>query len=74
MGLDAALRDRIGESLEWLAAHPRSTVLDIKKLRAPLPVFRLRVGEYRVVYELKGDRMVILIVRVAQRSRAYQGF
>jgi mRNA interferase RelE/StbE len=73
MRLDAAVRERIAESLEWLAAHPRSSVLDIRKLRAPVPVFRLRVGDYRVVYELMGDRLVILVVRVQHRSRVYRG-
>ena len=70
--LQTAERERIAESLEWLAAHPRSSVLDIKKLRAPVPVFRLRVGDYRVVYELKSDRIVILVVRVRHRSRVYR--
>ena len=73
MRLDTAMRERIAESLEWLAGHPRSTVLDIKKLHAPVPVFRLRVGDYRVVYESKGDRLVILVVRVQHRSRVYRG-
>ncbi len=71
--LQTATRERIAESLEWLAAHPRSSVLDIKKLRAHVPVFRLRVGDYRVVYELKSDRLVILVVRVRHRSRVYRG-
>jgi len=71
--LQTAERERIAESLEWLAAHPRSSVLDIKKLRAPVPVFRLRVGDYRVVYELKSDRIVILVVRVRHRRHVYRG-
>jgi mRNA interferase RelE/StbE len=73
MKLETAVRERIAESLEWLASHPRSSVLDIKKLRAPLPVFRLRVGDYRVVYEVKSDRLVILVVRVRHRGRVYRG-
>jgi mRNA interferase RelE/StbE len=73
MRLDASVRERIAESLEWLSQHPRSTVLDIKKLHAPAPVFRLRVGDYRVVYELKNERLLILVVRVQHRSRAYRG-
>jgi mRNA-degrading endonuclease RelE of RelBE toxin-antitoxin system len=47
--------------------------LDIKKLRAPVPVFRLRVGDCRVVYELAGERLLILVVRVLHRSRVYRG-
>ena len=69
MRLETVVRERIAESLERLAARPQSSVLDIKKLHAPVPVFRLRVGDYRVVYELKGDRRVILVVRVQHRRR-----
>jgi mRNA interferase RelE/StbE len=71
--LETRIRERIAEALEWLAAHPRSTVLDVKKLNAPVPVFRLRVGEYRVVYERIDQRMVIMVVRVAHRSWVYRG-
>jgi mRNA interferase RelE/StbE len=73
MRLDVDVRERMAEALEWLAAHPRSTLLDIRKLRAPLPVFRLRVGDYRVVYLLAGERLVILAARVHHRSRVYLG-
>jgi len=73
MRIETAVRERIAESLEWLAAHPNSTVLDIKGLRAPIAVYRLRVGDYRVVYELKNNRLVILVVRVRHRSQAYRG-
>lgn len=73
MALDGAVRERIAEALEWLLLHPRSTLLDVKRLRAPLPVFRLRAGDYRVVSELKDDRLMILVAREAHRSRVYRG-
>ncbi len=33
---------------------------------------RLRVGDYRVVYELLDDELVVLVVRVAHHSDAYR--
>jgi len=33
---------------------------------------RLRVGDYRVVYELRDDMLVVLVVRVAHRREAYR--
>lgn len=33
---------------------------------------RLRIGDYRVVYELLDDELVVLVVRVAHRSDAYR--
>lgn len=33
---------------------------------------RLRVGDYRIVYELLDDKLVVLVVRVARRGGAYR--
>ena len=33
---------------------------------------RIRVGDYRVVYELLADELVVLVVRVAHRRDAYR--
>ena len=33
---------------------------------------RIRIGDYRVVYELLTDEVVVLVVRVARRSDAYR--
>ena len=33
---------------------------------------RIRVGDYRVVYEVMNDELVVLVVRVAHRSAAYR--
>ena len=33
---------------------------------------RLRVGSYRIVYELRQDELTALVVRVAHRSNAYR--
>ena len=33
---------------------------------------RLRVGNYRVVYEVLDDELVVLVVRVAHRGNAYR--
>ena len=33
---------------------------------------RLRVGDYRIVYELLDDELVVLVVRVAHRRDAYR--
>lgn len=33
---------------------------------------RIRVGNYRVLYEIRDDALVVLVVRVSQRGRAYR--
>jgi mRNA interferase RelE/StbE len=34
---------------------------------------RLRVGDYRIIYEAVDRQLIVLVVRVAQRGSAYRG-
>lgn len=34
--------------------------------------YRLRVGNYRIIYIFKSTRLIILIINIAHRSAAYQ--
>ena len=47
--------------------HPRGS----KKLEDKL--FRVRVGDYRIIYQVNADRIVIVIVRVGHRREVYRG-
>lgn len=42
---------------------------DVKRLTNFLPEYRLRVGNYRVLFEIEGDK--IIIYRVKHRRDAY---
>ena len=57
-------RQRIAEAVQTLADDPRPP--GVKQLE--LSVYRLRVGDYRVIYKVFDDEKVILIGRVAHRS------
>ena len=36
------------------------------------PYFRLRVGEYRIILDIKGDKMVIMVVHIGHRKTVYK--
>ena len=62
-------RARIVAAIDRLAETPHLGAAlkgDLRGLR------RLRVGDYRVVYEVRDDELVILVVRVAHRRDAYR--
>ena len=62
-------RARIVAAIDRLAETPHFGAAlkgDMRGLR------RLRVGDYRVVYETRDDELVILVVRVAHRRDAYR--
>ena len=44
---------------------------DIKPLTGYENVFRLRVGDYRVIYELHNDILLITVVNVGNRGQVY---
>ncbi len=35
-------------------------------------LWRIKVGDYRVVYAIKDDRLVVIVVRVAGRGKVYR--
>ena len=62
-------RVRIVRAIDGLAEHPLAGSAlkgDLRGLR------RLRVGDYRVVYEVMADVLVVLGVGVAHRHQAYR--
>ncbi|MHB8603977.1 MAG: type II toxin-antitoxin system RelE family toxin [Thermoplasmatota archaeon] len=66
------IRRRFVEAMEELARDPfpPHTRLDVKKLRGLRRSWRLRVGAYRGIYEVEGDRLVF--TRFAHRSAVYR--
>jgi len=45
---------------------------DIKPLRGQSQIFRLRVGDYRIIYTLHNDLLLILILNVGNRGDIYK--
>ena len=61
----------IREKLEAIAANPYAEHPNAKKLQGR-DVYRLRVGDWRVIYEIQNEQLVILILRVAPRGEVYR--
>jgi mRNA interferase RelE/StbE len=62
----------IVRALAPLGDDPRRPDADIKKLAGYADRYRLRVGDYRVIYEIAGDQLIILVVGVGHRREAYR--
>jgi mRNA interferase RelE/StbE len=59
-------------ALTPLGDDPRRQDADIKKLTGYADRYRLRVGDYRVIYEIVDEQLVILIVGVGHHREAYR--
>jgi mRNA interferase RelE/StbE len=57
-------------ALTPLGDDPRRPDADIKKLAGYTDRYRLRVGDYRVIYEIVDEQLIILIVGVGHRREA----
>lgn len=68
--LDRQIRRRITERINALLDDPFPS--GVKKLQAEVDHFRIRVGDYRVVYRIDGKRVVIVIVRIGHRKEVYR--
>lgn len=63
-------RARIVEKIDSFAENlpnPETT-----KMKGDNPFHRVRVGDYRIVYEIKDDVLVILIVKIGHRKDIYK--
>jgi mRNA interferase RelE/StbE len=62
---------KIMAKIRILSLNPYSDSLDIKKLKGFNKAYRLRIGEYRVIYEINNNKLVIKVVKIAIRGDVY---
>jgi mRNA interferase RelE/StbE len=61
----------IREKLVQLAENPFAAHLNATKLQGR-PGYRLRVGDWRVIYEIQKDELVIIVLKVSPRGEVYR--
>jgi mRNA interferase RelE/StbE len=68
--LSTDIRERINKKILDLAKNPRPS--GVVKLENTDNKYRIRVGNYRVLYEIKDDVLIIKVIRVGHRRDVYQ--
>ena len=68
--LSDKVHERIIESISTLADNPRPP--GVKKLAGTANDWRIRVGDYRVLYEIAEAVRIVRIFRVRHRKDVYQ--
>ena len=68
--LPAAAQRRIVGKVAALAFNPRPA--GVVKLAGDENLWRIRIGDFRVIYEIHDDRLVVLVLRVANRKDVYR--
>lgn len=68
--LDPSARRRVQAAIELLADQPRPS--GAKKLVGGAGEWRVRTGDFRVVYEVHDDVLLVLVVAVGHRRDVYE--
>jgi mRNA interferase RelE/StbE len=67
--LNKAIQTRLKPKIMKLAENPRPP--GYKKLQGIDNYYRIRVGDYRVIYEIHDNVLLVLIVKVGPRRDVY---
>ncbi|MDQ2867387.1 MAG: type II toxin-antitoxin system RelE/ParE family toxin [Verrucomicrobiota bacterium] len=67
---DAALYGRLRAAIDALGEEARPTGC-VKLAHAP-DLYRIRVGDYRVVYQVKDTALVVLVLSIGHRRDIYR--
>ncbi len=62
---------RIAAAIDALAETPRPS--NVKKLAGSGNTYRIRTGDYRLVYEIEDDVLLVLVLRIGHRRGVYRG-
>jgi mRNA interferase RelE/StbE len=68
--LSVDLRKRIGRKIDSLAGNPRPP--GVEKLSGREDSYRVRVGDYRIIYEIRDQVLLVIIVEVGHRREVYR--
>ncbi len=68
--LGVAVRRRLHNRAASLGGNPRPR--GAKKLRGLDELYRVRVGDYRLIYQVRDEELLVLVVRARHRRDPYQ--
>lgn len=63
---------RIIEAILSLADDPHP--MGSRKLMGYDDVFRMRVGQYRVLYSVSGKKLIVIVLKIGNRKDVYRAF
>jgi mRNA interferase RelE/StbE len=65
------IKSKIIDKLHELKENPDNPGLDVDKLKGA-PAYRLRIGQYRIVYTRLDDQLIIEVIKIRPRGDIYK--
>jgi mRNA interferase RelE/StbE len=69
--LDKAVQKQVQRTIDRLADNPRPG--QATQLVGEPRTWRVRSGDWRILYEIRDDELIILVLDIGHRSKAYGG-
>lgn len=69
--LAPALQRRIARAVDGFESNPRPRGAALLAGSGDR-VWRLRVGDYRILYEIRDDQLLVLVIRIGHRRQVYR--
>ena len=64
------IQSQIISVLRKLGSNPRPS--QAKKLIGMEDLYRIRAGDYRIVYKIQNKKLIVIVVRIAHRKEVYK--
>ncbi|MEQ1845740.1 MAG: type II toxin-antitoxin system RelE/ParE family toxin [Nitrospira sp.] len=65
-----AIQKRLVKRMKMLQHHPRPQ--GVKKLTGEDYLYRIREGDYRIIYTIQDKELIVLIVKIGDRKEVYR--
>ncbi|MCP5096753.1 MAG: type II toxin-antitoxin system RelE/ParE family toxin [Chloroflexi bacterium] len=65
------LASRVRQKIEEIAANPYDLHPNVIKLKEH-PGYRIRIGDWRIIYLIQDEKMIILVLKIATRGKVYR--
>ena len=66
--LEKIMQKRITNAIDRIRIRPFNFVIKI----VATPYYRLRVGDYRLILDIRNDKMIIMVIHVGHRKNVYK--
>ncbi len=68
--LPREVQTRLARKIEALTRNPRPA--GVEKLKGVPDLYRLRAGDYRILYQIQDKILLVLVVQIGHRRKIYQ--
>jgi len=70
--LRGEMLERIRQAIRSLAENPRP--VGYKKMAGYENLYRIRVGDWRIIYAIEDDELIVLVLEIAPRGGIYRNY